>query len=159
VSGPIPFVFAPLAGYRFDGLFYVAEYWSDVPFHGFVRWRYRLIRATHGGTTLVSPPPGAPPRVPTTVQRIVRSTAVAQTVISIHDHCCQISGEIIVTTGGQKYAEAAHIRPIGFPHNGPDETGNLLCLCPNYHARFDHGTTRFDPNGDVIDALCGAVLG
>jgi len=37
------------------------------------------------------------------------------------------------------YAEAAHIRPLGDPHNGPDTPDNILCLCPNHHVLFDHG--------------------
>ena len=36
------------------------------------------------------------------------------------------------------YAEAAYIRPLGTPHNGPDAPDNILCLCPNHHVLFDH---------------------
>ncbi|MBC8101367.1 MAG: HNH endonuclease, partial [Cytophagales bacterium] len=32
-----------------------------------------------------------------------------------------------------------HIRPLGQPHNGPDTTDNILCLCPNHHLLFDLG--------------------
>jgi hypothetical protein len=38
--------------------------------------------------------------------------------------------------------EAAHIRPLGAPHNGPDTWDNTLCLCPNHHVPFDHSGTR-----------------
>lgn len=38
-----------------------------------------------------------------------------------------------------RYAEAAHINPLGKPHNGPDVEGNILCLCPNHHVMFDNG--------------------
>ncbi|WP_406603762.1 HNH endonuclease [Neolewinella aquimaris] len=27
--------------------------------------------------------------------------------------------------------------PLGAPHNGPEDLSNLLCLCPNYHVKFD----------------------
>ena len=37
------------------------------------------------------------------------------------------------------YAEAAHIRPLGAPHHGPDTPDNLLYVCPNHHVLFDHG--------------------
>jgi hypothetical protein len=37
------------------------------------------------------------------------------------------------------YAEAAHIRPLGAPHHGPDTPENILCLCPNHHVLLDHG--------------------
>jgi putative restriction endonuclease len=42
-------------------------------------------------------------------------------------------------TTGTPYAEGAHIRPLGAPHNGPDVVENVLCLCPNDHVLFDHG--------------------
>ncbi|WP_443147400.1 HNH endonuclease [Prosthecomicrobium sp. N25] len=29
--------------------------------------------------------------------------------------------------------------PVGRPHDGPVELGNLLCLCLNHHVLFDHG--------------------
>ena len=37
------------------------------------------------------------------------------------------------------YAEAAHVRPLGAPHNSPDTPDNILCLWPNLHVLFDHG--------------------
>jgi putative restriction endonuclease len=45
------------------------------------------------------------------------------------------------------YAEAAHIKPIGLPHSGPDKTGNLLVLCPNHHLQFDRGILRLTSHG------------
>ena len=38
---------------------------------------------------------------------------------------------------GRPYAEGAHIRPLGSPHDGPDKLENVLCLCPNHHVLFD----------------------
>ncbi len=43
-------------------------------------------------------------------------------------------------------------RPLGSPHNGPDAPDNILCLCPNHHALFDHGGAGI--SGDL--ALIGA---
>ena len=37
------------------------------------------------------------------------------------------------------YAEACHIKPLGEPHNGPDQASNVLCLSPNMHVLFDYG--------------------
>ena len=42
------------------------------------------------------------------------------------------------------YAEAAHIQPLGKPHNGPDVPENILCLCPNDHLLFDMGALTID---------------
>lgn len=47
-----------------------------------------------------------------------------------------------VADSGGPYAEAAHIRPLGRPHNGPDICSNILCLCPNHHVLFDAGAFR-----------------
>ena len=33
---------------------------------------------------------------------------------------------------------------LGAPHNGPDVSGNVLCLCPNHHVLVDKGTIWID---------------
>jgi len=38
-----------------------------------------------------------------------------------------------------------HIRPLGRPHDGPDEPENILVLCPNHHTDFDYGRLTVDP--------------
>jgi hypothetical protein len=40
------------------------------------------------------------------------------------------------------YSEAAHIRPLGRPHNGPDVKSNMMLLCPEHHLQFDRGILR-----------------
>ncbi|MEW2548869.1 HNH endonuclease [Streptomyces sp. NPDC047002] len=40
---------------------------------------------------------------------------------------------------GGVYSEGAHIQAVGSPHNGPDTTDNVLCLCPTCHVMFDGG--------------------
>ena len=72
------------------------------------------------------------------MSRIVRDTAVSREVKELHEFQCQICGIRLECEGGP-YAEAAHIRPLGAPHHGPDVIGNVLCLCPNHHVLFDHG--------------------
>lgn len=54
------------------------------------------------------------------------------------DYHCQVCRIRLEGTAGP-YAEAAHIRPLGKPHNGSDSLDNLLCLCPNHHVLFDLG--------------------
>ncbi|MFD0222818.1 HNH endonuclease [Streptomyces hirsutus] len=54
----------------------------------------------------------------------------------LHDDRCQICGLQLSTRFGT-YSEAAHIRGLGRPHNGPDKLSNLLALCPNHHVQFD----------------------
>lgn len=133
--------FAPAAGYRYDGLYFVERYWEDVGRSGFRIWRYRLRR--DDGTRApwqppAMPPAGPAPRVSGTIQRLVRNTVIGQRVKELHNYRCQVCGTRLETPAGP-YAEAAHIQPLGRPHDGPDIEGNLLCLCPNHHVLFDDG--------------------
>ncbi|MFJ1758410.1 YDG/SRA domain-containing protein [Kitasatospora sp. NPDC088134] len=149
-------------GYRYDGLFRVEDYWSELGRSGFLVWRYRLAqleegekpdRAPHrpaGRTTLT--------RVEVKVQRIVRSTSVADFVKRVHDFTCQVCGLRLPTPTGA-YAEAAHIQGLGKPHNGPDIPANVLCLCPNHHTLFDFGMLSIDDDLSVIDLATGRSLG
>ncbi|MCC5855857.1 MAG: HNH endonuclease [Idiomarina sp.] len=68
----------------------------------------------------------------------MRDTAVAKNVKRWHKYQCQVCGVALETSAGL-YAEAAHIQPLGEPHNGPDVENNVICLCPNHHVLFDNG--------------------
>ena len=135
--------YAPITGYRYDGLYRVEAHWHEVGKAGFKVWRYRLLRIDdtamevdraakiEGG----NPIPG---RVVTTTQRVVRDTKQAKALKAHYGYSCQVCGALIATAAGL-YAEAAHIRPLGAPHNGPDTADNIICLCPNHHVMFDLG--------------------
>lgn len=84
-------------------------------------------------------------RVETTVLRIVRDTELANWVKRQHNHCCQLCGETIRLADGSGYAEGHHLQPLGKPHDGPDEAGNVLCVCPNHHAACDFGAIKLNP--------------
>ena len=131
--------YSPPTGYRYDGLFRVVDHWADTGIDGFQIWRFRLVSLD----SIDSPPTDAIDGVPVdrsaaVVQRLIRSTAVANGVKKMHHYRCQVCGVDLTTPTGP-YAEAAHIRALGRPHNGPDAPGNVLCLCPNHHALFDAG--------------------
>jgi len=143
--------FAPEAGYRYDGLFRVEAYWHEPGISGFRVWRFRLGKikpivarprsisvaetsALYGAQAVGEPAA----RQSLLVSRIVRNSAVAITVKRLHRFACQVCGTCLETPAGP-YAEAAHIRPLGTPHDGPDTAENVLCLCPNHHALFDLG--------------------
>jgi putative restriction endonuclease len=140
---------SPKEGYRYDGLFWVEDYWTDLGEDGFRICRFRLVSSetpnAPADKTLTQAPEGGGPakRVETTVQRIVRDTVLGRHVKKLYDHSCQVCGERLECVGGA-YAEAAHIRPLGAPHNGPDELENLLCLCPNHHVLLDRGAIQID---------------
>jgi putative restriction endonuclease len=90
--------------------------------------------------------------------RQVRDTAMANVVKALHNHTCQVCGQCLVLPGGAAYAEGAHIRPLGTPHNGPDVKENVLCLCPNDHVRFDHGAIYLTNKLVVIDGNAGVEV-
>ncbi|MBC8104721.1 MAG: HNH endonuclease [Cytophagales bacterium] len=167
--------FAPEDGYRYDGLFRVENYWQDRSKSGFRVFRYTLRKIT------ASPSPGLPKPLllqeekaeygsedlpaPVTrqqieVSRIIRSTETARAVKRMHHYACQVCGLCLETPGGP-YAEAAHIRPLGQPHNGPDTADNILCLCPNHHLLFDLGAftleedLRITGTGDSLRRVAG----
>ncbi|WP_446212901.1 HNH endonuclease [Micromonospora sp. IBSANI012] len=72
------------------------------------------------------------------IQRLVRSTALALKVKQLYDYRCQLCDTRLETPAGPN-AEAAHVRPLDRPHNGPDSFDNILCLCPNHYVLFDAG--------------------
>ncbi len=136
---------APAQGYRYDGLFQVASYGSTRGMDGFLIWQFSLealqpARTAPASDAEAEEQPAAEPsaRRATTVQRIVRSGAVTRQVKQWHNDCCQICA-ITLTVPGGMYSEGAHIQALGAPHNGPDITANVLCLCPNCHVLFDAG--------------------
>jgi putative restriction endonuclease len=154
--------YSPSSGLRYDGLFRVADYWHETGRNGFRVWRYRLMAHTDEDAPVAEAEEGTGggpvPRVATTVQRQVRSTRVAQHVKEIHRHTCQIC-EIRIDTPAGPYAEAAHIRALGKPHDGPDEASNVLCLCPNHHVMFDTGAIYIGPDWTVRDSSShGAIV-
>jgi putative restriction endonuclease len=144
--------FAPEQGYRYDGLYIVDQFWEETGKSGFKVWRYRLVKAN----ALVHPPIKQgeeqlqlPARRQTTTMRIVRDTEKSRRVKELYDYSCQVCGVRLVTPTGP-YAEGAHIKPLGIPHNGPDEESNILCLCPNHHVLLDDGAITLADDLRVI---------
>jgi putative restriction endonuclease len=145
--------YSPSTGYRYDGLYVVDDYWHETGRSGFRIWRYRLMKLVdqpkqprEGQSASETPDaPSEAPRRSTTVLRIVRDTRQARRIKELYDYRCQMCGTRLEGLAGP-YAEAAHIRPLGAPHRGPDTADNILCLCPNHHVLFDHGGVAIDEN-------------
>jgi putative restriction endonuclease len=145
--------YAPETGYRYDGLYYVDDCWIEDGRSGFKVWRYRLVKENGARIpareTDLEPPDRRPKRVESTVQRIVRDTKQSRRLKELYHYTCQVCG-IRLTTPVGAYAEGAHIRPLGEPHNGPDTSDNLLCLCPNHHVLFDSGAISLNNDLTII---------
>jgi putative restriction endonuclease len=128
----------------------VDDYWQETGRSGFRIWRYRLIKMADSAAyrESVSETRGiysVASRQEITVQRVVRNTGQAQRLKALDNYKCQVCKIRLEGLAGP-YAEAAHIRPLGAPHDGPDTLDNMLCLCPNHHVLLDHGGIAIDEN-------------
>lgn len=112
--------YAPDSGYRYDGLYTVDDYWRGVGRAGFFIWRFRLVK------------------MDADKERAGQETLHAQEIKQLYHYRCQVCRVRLKGSAGP-YAEAVHIRPLEIPHNGPDATENMLCLCPNCHILLSIG--------------------
>lgn len=153
--------YSPSSGFRYDGLYYIESYWQKTGRSGFSVCRFRLVTEPQTNTATnppPAPPPGAGTRAYTSTQRLIRNTAVTEWVKNLYDYTCQVC-QLRLMTAVTPYAEGAHMRPVGRPHNGPDAAENVLCLCPNDHVLFDRGAIGLDASWNVLELKSGAVLG
>ena len=135
--------YSPQSGLRYDGLFYVDDYWHEQGRSGFRIYRFRLVRELIPPVVVADDHAGPSARRAVTSMRIIRDTVQALAVKKLYNFTCQVCGVRLETAQGP-YAEAAHIRALGRPHDGPDSLDNLLCLCPNHHVLFDYGAIAFN---------------
>jgi putative restriction endonuclease len=149
--------FAPESGYRYDGLYSVESHWHDIGKSGFLVYRFRLVKLDSAlppnklSKGLIPLPTGsdAPRRITTNAARIIRDSKLGRELKKLYGYKCQVCS-IEITTNAGPYAEAAHIKPVGKPHNGPDRPENLLCLCPNHHLMLDKGVYMIEDDLSLI---------
>jgi putative restriction endonuclease len=140
--------YAPEAGYRYDGLYVVDSHWHEIGKSGFLVYRFKLVKldsvlppnklTKELGLISFSAGSDNPKRATATAQRIIRDSKLGKEMKRLYNYKCQVCS-IEINTNAGPYAEAAHIKPVGKPHNGPDKPDNLLCLCPNHHLMLDKG--------------------
>lgn len=154
--------FSPPSGFRYDGLFRVVRYWPEIGVDGFRIWRFELCRDLDSEPVVSQIPPlgtDQPKRRISGPRNLVtRDPRLADWVKRLHNWSCQFCSDRISTPAGA-YAEAAHIRPLGSPHNGPDQTSNILCLCPNCHKRLDSFARHVNESGEVVNTADDIVVG
>jgi putative restriction endonuclease len=128
--------FAPESGYRYDGLFFLEDYWPDIGVDGFRIWRYKLVK-THRINLLQAQTGNKPTqRRERSSSQIIRDPRLPDRLKKMYDYTCQVCG-IRLEANGIPYAEGAHIKGLGSPHEGSDTTNNMIILCPNDHHLFD----------------------
>ncbi|WP_259471465.1 HNH endonuclease [Streptomyces shenzhenensis] len=101
---------------------------------------------------------GPTPRRESSSSRLMRNAAIANQVKDLYSNACQVC-KTCLQYKRRPYSEAAHIRGLGSPHDGPDELPNLLCLCPNHHVLFDGLEIFIDVDGYVKKTHGGDSLG
>jgi putative restriction endonuclease len=146
--------YAPPAGYRYDGLYSVDEYWRERGRSGFRIWRFRLVKLSVAFTaeqrgrekqrndSMTTGKGGA-------ILRPARETEQTRRIKALYHYRCQMCGVRLETPAGP-YAEAVHIRPPQAPHNGPSTPDNLLCLCPNHRVLFVLGAVGIDDDFTLL---------
>ena len=147
--------YSPRFGYSYDGLYAVENFWHEVGKSGLRVWRFRLVKIpdkTVLGQLVAEEPAeySVSERQEMRVSRIVRDTAQSKKIKALYKHKCQVCGTRLECPTGP-YSEAAHIRPLGSPHDGPDTASNLLCLCPNHHVLFDNGAISIAEDLSLIN--------
>jgi putative restriction endonuclease len=154
--------FSPKSGYTYAGLYSVVDAWEENGKSGYKICRFRLEYSGHN-TKRKSPEEieldyntREKKRKEGTVLRIIRDTKIAHDIKKLYNYECQVCGITILTKSG-RYAEGAHIRPLGKPHDGDDNSDNLICLCPNHHVMFDKGTFSILDNFNLIGNETGKL--
>jgi hypothetical protein len=85
---------------------------------------------------------------------LVRNSSIVRKVKDLYGQKCQVCRQLLNTPLGN-ISEAAHIQALGSPHFGPDEIGNMLCLCPNHHKLLDNCGIFVNNELEVIETLTG----
>ena len=154
--------FSPSSGYEYAGLFSVVDAWESIGKSGFKICRVELIysgnndqRKSIGQIELDHGVSQREIKV-STILRVVRDSKKALDIKRLYNYECQVCGIAIKTKSGF-YAEGAHIKPHGRPHDGDDSISNLICLCPNCHVMFDKGTFSINNDLSLIGHLSGSL--
>jgi hypothetical protein len=101
------------------------------------------------------PPQGETKRREAVIQQIIRRGENRSFLKTVYSGECQLSGVRLVMPDGSFSIDCAHIRPLGVPHSGADDVGNMLSLSPTMHRLFDRGCVRIDPETLAITLLHG----
>jgi putative restriction endonuclease len=86
------------------------------------------------------------------VRRPFREAAFTRQVKSAYANKCAFTGLDMRNGGGRTEVDAAHIKPIGDGHHGPDSIRNGLALSKTVHWMFDRGLLSIDRDYKILTA-------
>jgi putative restriction endonuclease len=92
------------------------------------------------------------PYVERVVSRPFRDEAFARHVKEAYKATCAFTGLSMRNGGGRTEVDAAHIKPVGNDHNGPDSVRNGLALSKTVHWMFDRGLLSVDSDFKILTA-------
>lgn len=154
--------FSPTQGYTYAGLYSVVDAWEEVGRSGYKICRFRLVYIGHSEARKTAEEielnyiTKEKRRKESTILRVIRDTKIAHDIKKLYNYQCQVC-DVILEIKGIRYAEGAHIKPLGRPHNGDDNSNNLLCLCPNHHVLFDKGSFSILDSYDLVGNMQGKL--
>ena len=90
------------------------------------------------------------PTIEQLVSRPFREAAFTKNVRAIYDFTCAMTGLRLINGGGRPEVEAAHIRPVGNDHNGPDSVRNGIALSRSIHWMFDRGLLSLTDDYEIL---------
>lgn len=82
------------------------------------------------------------------VMRFLRDSGKVKKLKKIYCNRCQICEYTFEYEKGKFYSEVHHYNPL--KASADDELDNMIVVCPNHHAEFDHGMIAVDPSGTAI---------
>lgn len=137
----------------YRGIYRIDSFWESVSKTGFLIYQYRLFKIKENVVNPSDDLGNGPTtsRSEVTVQRIIRNSRHSVEVKEIYGYCCQVCEKKLELPDKSLYAEGAHIRALGRPHNGPDIVSNILCLCPNHHVMFDNHSITVNDDFSIND--------
>lgn len=92
------------------------------------------------------------PVVTRLASRLFRDEAFARNIKRAYDATCAFTGLSMRNGGGRTEVEAAHIKPVGDGHCGPDAIRNGLALSKTVHWMFDRGLLSIDDDFKILKA-------
>lgn len=92
------------------------------------------------------------PIIEQVISRPFRDAKFSAQVRKAYYETCALTGLRIINGGGRPEVDAAHIRPVGEGHNGPDSVRNGLALSKTVHWMFDRGLVSIADSHEIIVA-------